>query len=110
MRFMFAYCRRCDCAVHQQLPAVGDVWYRVTDLGLHEDVITITRIDDEQDIVAGYDGLAHHTQGDLLRGWPVRRMSYRAFLKDVAWECHENMSHRVGRIFQNPHTKKPYAL
>ena len=60
---------------------MGDVWYRVSVLGVHEDVLTITRIDHQQDIVSGYDGLAHHTKGDLLRGPPRMRMSYTKFLK-----------------------------
>lgn len=76
---------------------------------MHEEVLTITRVDDLQDIVEGYDGLAHHTKGDLLRGPPRKRMSYQKFQKDVTWHRHPGMSRRVGRIFADSVTQKPYV-
>jgi WD40 repeat protein len=89
---------------------VSSVWVRKNSSGELIDVITITRVDEVQNLIAGWDGLVDHKPGDPKP--PSITMTFQDMMKvrdKLPWEEEVDLGLRIGRIFSDS-TKIPAVL
>ena len=95
--------KRSKGFVSDVLPQTSDVWFRYEESQMHNtrrtlSAITITKIDELNNEVTGWDGLCHPSsiKGSMPN---VIKVALSEFQDRLRWHKNDDMSERIGRIF-----------